>query len=297
MPEIWGTTRLVGVIGWPVRHSFSPPMQNAAIAALGLDLAYVPFEIRPDALATAFAGLRAAGLVGFNATIPHKQALVGLVDTLTPEAELTGTVNTVHFTDSGAVGDSTDGPGFVAALGAHGGAVTDREVVLLGAGGSARAVAVSLARSGAACVWVANRSGDKAAALADLLNSRVRPGCASTLAWESAELTQRLACADLIVNTTSVGMYPHTDAAPVALPELAAGAWLVDIIYNPAETRLMRAAAERGARVLNGVDMLVQQGALSLARWTGCVPPVELMRAVLTQELERRAAAQAREAV
>jgi shikimate dehydrogenase len=288
MPDIWGTTRVLAVIGHPVRHSFSPPMHNAAIAALGLDYVYVPLEVHPDDLADAVRGFRAAGLVGFNATIPHKQALLGLVDQLTPEAELTGTVNTVHFTPSGAVGDSTDGPGFVAGLEAQGCAVAGRDVLLLGAGGSARAVSVSLVRQGAARVLLANRTAERSAELAALLNQRVRADSAAVVAWDSPELAAALGRAELIVNTTAAGMHPHEGEQPVELPDLSPGAWVVDIIYNPLETRLLAAARDRGARILNGVDMLVHQGALALARWTGCDPPTARMREVLVAELAKR---------
>ena len=290
MPDIWGTTRVVGVIGWPVRHSFSPPMQNAALAAMGLDWVYVPFPVAPEDLPAALAGFRAAGLVGFNATIPHKQALLPLVDLPTEEALLTGTVNTVHFTPEGIVGDSTDGPGFVAALAADGCAVSGRRAVVLGAGGSARAVSVALVRAGVEQVVVANRTPARAEELCQLLCSRVRAGSAQALALDSPRLETTLAGADLIVNTTSVGMHPNVDEQPVALPALAAGAWLVDIIYNPARTRLMSAAAEAGAEVRNGVSMLAYQGALSLARWTGADAPAELMRSRLADELARRQA-------
>ncbi len=286
MPDIWGTTRVVGVIGHPVRHSFSPPMQNAAIAALGLDLVYVPFEIAPDDLPDAVRGFRAAGLLGFNATIPHKQALLRLVDHATDEARLTGTVNTVHFTEQGIVGDSTDGPGFVAGLTARGGTVAGARAVLLGAGGSARAVGVSLVRGGVAELVIANRTIDRARALAELLNGQ-RAGVATAVELDRS--AAHLAAAELIVNTTSVGMHPNLDAQPVELPALRPGAWLVDIVYNPLETRLLRQARERGAEALNGVDMLVHQGALSLRRWTGCEPPIEVMREVLVRELQRRA--------
>ncbi|MBI2300958.1 MAG: shikimate dehydrogenase [Armatimonadetes bacterium] len=291
MPTVWGTTRVLGVIGWPVRHSFSPPMHNAALEALGLDYVYVPFEVRPADLRAAVDGFRAAGVVGINATIPHKQALLELVDEATPEAELTGTVNTVHFTAERTVGDSTDGPGFVAGLAARGYDVAGREVVLLGAGGSARAVGVSLARAGAGRVTLANRTAARAEAVAALLNERVRPGVARTVAWEGDGLTAALEAAELVVQTTSVGMHPRADELPLELPALRPGAWVVDIVYNPFETRFLRAAAARGATVLNGVEMLVYQGALSLARWTGCEPPIERMREVLVAELRKRAEA------
>lgn len=290
MPDVWGTTRVLGVIGWPVRHSFSPPMQNAAIEALGLDYVYVPFEVHPDRLAAAVTGFQAAGVVGFNATIPHKQALLELVDEATDEARLTGTVNTVHYVDGRILGDSTDGPGFVAGLAARGCEVAGRRVVLLGAGGSGRAVGVSLARAGAAEVAVANRTPERAEALVRLLCDRVRADSARVVPFERAPLARALAEATLIVNTTSVGMHPHPDAVPVELPRLAPGAWVVDIIYNPLETRFLQAAKAAGAATMNGVEMLVYQGALSLARWTGRADvPVDRMREVLTRELARRA--------
>lgn len=290
MPDIWGTTRVLGVIGYPVRHSFSPPMQNAALAALGLDYVYVPFEIAPDDLPAAVRGFQAAGLLGFNATIPHKQALLGLVDEATAEAELTGTVNTVHFVDGRIVGDSTDGPGFVAGLAASGGELDGRRTVLFGAGGSARAVGVSLVRNRAAEVLVVNRTRARAEALVTLLNSQRADWPARVVEPDSAELDEVVATADLVINTTSVGMHPHSDDVPYELRALRRGAWVVDIIYNPLRTKFLEQAAALGAATLNGVEMLVYQGALSLQRWTGCdEPPVAVMRSVLLAELARRA--------
>ncbi|MCC7494227.1 MAG: shikimate dehydrogenase [Fimbriimonadaceae bacterium] len=287
MTEIWGTTQVVGVIGHPVRHSFSPPMQNAALAALGLDWVYVPFDSAPADLPTALAGLRAAGVVGLNATIPHKQALLPLVTVATAEAQLTGTVNTVHFDGDQIVGDSTDGPGFVTGLAAAGITVEGRRVVLLGAGGSARAVGVALVKAGAERVLIANRTVPRAAELAALLNG-LAPGVAN--ASDLHRLDPELAGAELIVNTTAVGMHPDSHAQPVSLPALRSHCAVVDIIYNPARTRLLQEAALQGVKTLNGVPMLVHQGALSLQRWTGCAPPVALMQQVLERELAKRAA-------
>lgn len=286
MPEIWGTTRVLGVIGHPVRHSFSPPMQNAALAALGLDYVYVPFEVLPAALPAALEGFRAAGLVGFNATIPHKEALLELVDDATDEARLTGTVNTVHFVDGRALGDSTDGPGFVAGLAAAGVEVADRPVLLLGAGGSARAIGVSLVRAGVGRLTIANRTAARADELAARLNGQ-RAGVAEVTPLESA--ADAVGEEALVINTTSVGMHPRTDAAPLELRRVPEGGTVVDIVYNPLETKLLRRARELGARTINGCEMLVHQGALALARWTGCEPPVAVMREVLLAELAKRA--------
>ncbi len=286
MPAVWGTTRVIGVIGYPVRHSFSPPMHNAVIEALGLDLVYVPFEVAPDDLADAVRGFRAAGLLGFNATIPHKEGLLTLVDVATPAARLTGTVNTVHFDGDRIIGDSTDGPGFVAGLAAAGCEVAGRRVVLLGAGGSARAVSLALVRHGVAAVHILNRTAARADTLVELL-CRQRAGVA-----QAGPLDAGLAAeADLVVNTTSVGMAPRVDEEPLHLERLRPDAWVVDIIYNPLRTRFLARAAELGAHCLNGVDMLVHQGALSFRRWTGVEPPVDIMRTVLQTELERRAQA------
>jgi shikimate dehydrogenase len=286
MPEVWGTTRVLGVIGHPVRHSFSPPMQNAALEALGLDYVYVPFEIAPADLPAAVAGFRAAGVVGINATIPHKQALLELVDHATDEARLTGTVNTLHFSADGLIGDSTDGPGFVASLAASGCGVEGRRAVLLGAGGSARAIGVALATAGAAEIVIANRTAARAQELAALLNT-IRAGVAQAVPLDPAP-DQALVAAELIVNTTSVGMHPNVAGEPLRLPELRAEAWVVDIIYNPRETRFLQQARRQGVETMNGVAMLVHQGALSLRRWTGCQPPIAVMQTVLEQELAKR---------
>ena len=289
MREIHGTTRLLGVIGWPVAHSFSPAMQNAALAALGLDWVYVPLAIAPADLTTAIAGLRAAGFVGFNATIPHKQALVPLMDQLTDVARLTGTVNTVHFTERGIVGDSTDGPGFVAAARAAGCFIKDARVVVIGAGGAARAVAVALAQRGIAALTILNRTPERAADLARLVNDGVRPGLATFLSLSDESAQPALRAADLIVNATSVGMHPNEDAQPLELPADLRGKHLVDLIYNPPQTRLMAQAAARGATVSNGIGLLCHQGALSLARWTGRQAPIATMESALGAELARLA--------
>jgi len=231
-------------------------MHNAAFAALGLDWVYVP--------AAAVASVRALGLVGVNVTVPLKEAVLPLLDTLGDEARRTGSVNTIVNQNGVLHGDSTDGEGFLRALAEDYGAnIGGRRALLLGAGGSARAVAFALAGQGCDVI-IANRTGDKARTLASAVNSHF-PGRASVAGW--GEDTGPV---DLIVNATSLGMAPRADEMPPLPPAvLLSRPFVYDLIYSPPETRLLAAARAVGCRAANGLGMLVWQGALSLAQWTG----------------------------
>ncbi|HCU37436.1 MAG TPA: shikimate dehydrogenase [Armatimonadetes bacterium] len=289
--ELDGTTRVVGVFGWPVGHSLSPPMHNAAFAELGLNWVYVPFEVRPDDLAKAVSGVGALGLAGVNVTIPHKGGVAGLVDHLDPFAAALQAVNTVVVADDGLHGYNTDGPGFVASMAEKGWSPGGRQVAIVGAGGSARSVAASMVYGDAVSVTIVNRTAEKASALAEL----VRPlcvGCACRV--EACGLDEQAARdavtrADIVVDCTSVGMHPHTDVEPVVPAEwLHPGQLVCDLTYNPRETVLLTAAAARGAETLEGAGMLVHQGAIAFEHWTGVPAPVETMRSALLAALERR---------
>lgn len=277
---ITGKTKLVGVWGHPVGHSRSPVMHNAALAALGLDWAYVPFDVRPDDVGTALAGARALGLVGVNVTVPLKEIVPPFLDTISEDARRIGSVNTIHHRDGLLHGDSTDGPGFLRALADLTGpvAASSRRALLLGAGGSARAVAFALAGQGWT-VAITNRTRARAQELADRLT--VFYPCAATV----SEWGEDAGEFDLIVNTTSLGMHPHEDTMPALPPgALAPGRWVLDLVYAPPETRLLREARRSGCRTANGLGMLVYQGALSLSLWTGLSPeliPVNLMAEAL----------------
>ncbi|HOM80244.1 MAG: shikimate dehydrogenase [Armatimonadetes bacterium] len=282
-----GTTRIAAVWGWPVRHSFSPPMHNAAFRHLGMDWCYVPFEVSPEALPDAVRAVRALGIVGVNATIPHKEALVGLVDEVDPEALAVGAVNTIH-NDGGVLrGYSTDGEGFLGALRDEGADPAGKRVVVLGAGGSARSVVVSLARAGASAITIANRTLSRAEVLAELGNEW---GCKTTrgVSLDAGGLRECIREAEILVNATSVGMHPRADA-PLLVPEdgLHPNLFVYDLIYNPPVTRLMAAAQRRGARAANGLRMLVLQGAASFRIWTGQQPPVAVMERALRQALSQ----------
>jgi shikimate dehydrogenase len=281
-----GATRVVGVIGWPVAHSVSPAMHNAAFHALGLNWCYVPLPVRPDRVAEAVAGVRALGMQGVNITVPHKQALLGLVDELSPAARAVGAVNTLCVVDEGTLlGHNTDAAGFMRAL--HDEGVEPDETtraLVLGAGGSARAVVYALAERGVR-VTIANRTASRAEALAETL-AGVNPS--ATLRWLrlTEEALRSEEAVDLVVNTTSVGMWPETEGCP--WPErvpFPAQAFLFDLVYNPRETRLMAMARQAGARVTDGLMMLVHQGAAAFELWTGVAPPVDVMATACTAAL------------
>lgn len=274
------TTRVTGVFGYPVRHSRSPAMHNAAFRALGLDVVYVPFEVHPDDLEMAIKGVRALGLLGVNLTIPHKEKVAQFLDWIDEEATRIGSVNTVHNVDGELRGYSTDGRGFIRALQAAGKSPKGSRAVILGAGGAARATAYALAQHGAS-VTIANRTFSRAVELAESLNPVVE-GEIKAVSLNGEAARKAISVADLLVNCTSVGMYPNVDEQPIPSEWLHPNLFVYDQIYNPLETRLLRAAKRSGAQTANGVGMLVYQGAISFEIWTGQSPPLAVMeRAVL----------------
>lgn len=258
---------LLGVAGFPVAHSRSPVMHAAALAQMGLDWGYVKVPVPPELFAETVRALPASGFRGLNVTVPHKQAALALADTRSGTAEAIGAANTLNFGPDGQIAaENTDAPGFLAALDHD---VRGLRVTVLGAGGSARAVAWALADAGASRVTVVNRTPDRARALADDLGVEVgsRPGAS-----------------DLLVNCTSVGL----DAGPVdealatlGLTAQTPPALVVDLVYAAQPTPVARWAMEGGARFVNGLEVLVRQGALSLQLWTGQEPSVDVMRAAV----------------
>jgi len=263
MRALTGKTRVAGVWGHPVGHSRSPAMHNAALAALGLDWVYVPFDVAPESVAEAVTSVRALNLVGVNVTVPLKETLLPFLDVIDDEAARIGSVNTLCNRDGTLYGYSTDGEGFLRSFEAAGQPTQGRRVLILGAGGSARAVAFALASHRNHCV-LANRTAERAVALAADVNC-CYPEMAFTVGWgEDAGVV------DLIVNTTSLGMYPNENALPALPPGVfASRPFVYDLIYAPPQTRLLALAQEAGCETMNGVKMLAWQGALSLSLWTG----------------------------
>ena len=269
------TTRVAAVIGDPVSHSLSPALHNAAYRALGLDWVYVAFPVPAGGAAAAVAAVRALGLAGMSVTMPHKGAAAAACDRLTPTADRLGAVNTITPQGGELVGDSTDGAGLLDALAADPGwSAAGRACCLLGTGGAARSVALALAEAGAATVTVVGKRPAAAAATAAMAGHAGRVGSAEAVAG-----------AELVVNATPVGMAggPDPGGLPLGLdPErLGPGQLVVDLVYWPSETPLLRAAAARGATVRDGSGMLVHQAARQVEAWVGSPAPVAVMAAAL----------------
>jgi len=286
-----GETRVVGVIGWPVRHSLSPLMHNAAFGVLGLNWVYVPFAVTPDQVTATVQAVRALDLVGLNVTIPHKLAVLPLMDEVSAEARALGAVNTIINDDGRLRGRNTDGEGFLRSLREIGGDVTGRRVALIGAGGSARAVALAVAKAAVAKLTIINRTVEKAELVAEMVQA-AQPGAAvKVLGLETEEAGQAVREAQVVIDSTAVGMYPHHETAPVIPVEwLQREQTVCDLTYNPRETVLLKAAKAVGAITLDGTGMLVHQGALALEYWTGREAPVEVMREALLAGLAKRSA-------
>lgn len=288
VPEVRGSTRILGVFGWPVEHSLSPAMHNAALHDLGLDFIYVPFAVSPDALETAIRSLPALGIVGVNLTIPHKERVLPFLDEITSEAREVGAVNTVQCKECRLIGDNTDGRGFYRPLLEIGFEARGKQAFILGAGGAARSVAFQLARSGIGALTVANRSLERAEQLVtSIRNSGYDCALESLALDDTTKLSNRLQQADLLAQTTRVGMHPDSDSLPpLPLDALRPELLVYELVYNPVETRLLYEARRRGCRVLTGVKMLVYQGAASFERWTGAWPSTQVMETAVLKGLK-----------
>ena len=287
MQPVTGKTKLLGIIGDPVEHSLSPVMHNAAIAKLGLDYLYVPFPVQQENLSDAIAGFTVTGIVGFNITIPHKQAIIPLLTEISDDAVKIGAVNTVWRTESGWKGTNTDVAGFVAPLKTMSRNWTQMTPVLLGNGGAARAVIAGLDNLGCPEIHVIGRNPDKLARFYQSWSHA--PDLTAKLKihnWEN--LSSLIPATDLLVNTTPVGMSPHTDASPIPealMQKLKQNAIAYDLIYTPNPTRFLKLAKDRGATAIDGLEMLLQQGVAALEIWLQQPVPVDVMRDSLKQYL------------
>jgi shikimate dehydrogenase len=273
-------TRLLGVLGWPVAHSRSPAIHSAAIEALGVDAAYLAFPVRPEALPDAMAGLKALGALGMNLTLPHKVRVMPLLDAVDPAARAIGAVNTVIRDGDGWRGTNTDAPGLARSLEDAGVPLEGARVLVVGAGGAARAAVAGLAEAGAAELVVAARRPARAEAVA----RELKPAAprAALRGIDLADARRVAPQTDLVVQATSATLSDDADAARFAaslpLDALPAHAAVVDLVYAPLETTVLRAAADRGLKTVDGLGMLVWQAALALERWLGVSPPVDVMR-------------------
>lgn len=278
-----GRTKNLGVIGYPVEHSLSPTMQSAAIEEMGLDYSYVAMPVRPEALEEAVRGMSALEFIGFNVTIPHKMKILPLLDALDENAKMIGAVNTVRIQDGKLTGYNTDSIGFITALKKRDFAIRGKRAVLLGAGGAARAVLWGLIAQGVASLTIGVRNPDK---VKPLLAAFAAHLSISLFHWEEEAFRSALEKADLVVNTTPLGMAPHIEAmAPVDWRLISPQAFVSDLIYVPETTKFLRMARENGNRTMNGEGMLVEQGAAALKIWTEREAPTQLMTKVLREML------------
>jgi shikimate dehydrogenase len=267
---ISGETRVLALIGHPVGHSLSPAMHNAAFVADGLDFVYVCLDVDPEQLPAAVSGLEALKLRGFNVTMPHKRAMIPLVDELDEEARISGALNTVVIENSGLRGFNTDGGGMVMACQEAGIELSGRRVLLLGAGGTAAAIAVAFGKAGVGELHIANRSVEHAAHLRDKLHGTNIEGLA-------VHHLDALPDAEIVINTTPLGM-KEQDPMPVPANYVREGRAFCDAVYRPGtQTPLVRLGRERGVPVVAGDRMLLYQGVLAQKLWTGREPNVKAM--------------------
>ena len=289
-----GKTRLFGILGHPVAASLSPAMHNAAFQELGINAAYVAFPVLPDDLARAARGLVAAGVAGFNLTVPHKLAILPLLNDITPEAESIGAVNTVRCEDGRMAGANTDGEGFLLSL-QHdlGWCPQHKEVLLLGAGGAARGIAISLLGAGAAALHIANRTPERAEALAADCRALYPTDRVTASGLDGLGKSTP----DLLVNATTIGMggtgmgdtgMGDAGGSPVDLEWVGVREAVADIVYYPAQTPLLAQAKALGLAHTNGIGMLLYQGALAFRLFTGREAPIEVMRKALEAGMARR---------
>jgi shikimate dehydrogenase len=267
-----GGTHLCCLIGDPVAHSLSPRMFSAIFSKLNMDYAYLAFRVRRADLGKALEGLRAIGFVGCNVTMPHKIEVMKYLDSWDEMTRLIGSVNVVANRGGKLVGYNTDGAGALATLDIEGVDVDNQRVLVVGYGGAARAVAFELAmKKKPAELLIAGRDQAKAVGLAEALEKTI---CTKAMALDQVEAVET----DVIINATPVGMYPRVEESPLPERVLRKGVAVLDLVYSPVETKLLRLAREKGCKVINGLEMLVQQGAMTFTIWTGLAAPIEEMR-------------------
>ncbi|MFD2704110.1 shikimate dehydrogenase [Salibacterium lacus] len=281
MSRVLHAENLYGVIGHPVGHSLSPLMHNDQFQHQGLPSFYHAFDVLPQHLEEAVQGLKALGVSGFNVTVPHKIEVMQYLDGLDEEARLIGAVNTVVKEEDGWIGYNTDGEGYVQSLLTKtGDTFSDADILVIGAGGAARAVISALTGHGAKRITLANRTFSKAQALQEHVAER-----AAIRALPTEEAEKETSSFDIIINTTSVGMSPHTESMPWPVENLKPGCICSDLIYNPLKTKWLQEAGKAGADILNGTGMFVGQGAIAFQKWTGVQPDTERMHDVVMKQL------------
>lgn len=284
MPRVDGKTKLVGIIGYPLEHTLSPVIHNAAFDFLSLNWCYLPLPVENMFLDEALNGLRVIkNFAGVNITMPYKEKVLSCLDEISSCAQIIGAVNTVHIKDNKLIGYNTDGRGFLTALVNDGGFdPKDKNVLIVGAGGASRSVAVTLALSKVNELKILNRTVERAEEVCSLLKSNFACGV-EAFDFED-DLESLFSSVDLIINATPIGMSAGEQPFPLDL--ISNRHFVCDLIYKPLETTLIRVAKEKGAKTLNGLSMLLYQGAAAFEIWTHLEPPIEIMRKALKKALE-----------
>jgi shikimate dehydrogenase len=282
---ISGKTCVCAVIGNPIEHSLSPIIQNAAFNALNIDIVYTAFTVKPAEVANALAGMRALGILGLNVTMPHKEAVIAHIDWTDDIAKFLNSVNTIHHIEDKLLGYNTDGIGAFRALKENGASPYGKRVLILGAGGAARAIAYALIQDAEELV-VLNRTVAETEKLSELLKQKFdKKIIAEPLLPEV--IKEKISNTDILINATSAGMAHNINQRLIEPNNLKSDLTVMDIIYNPCETLLIRDAKAAGAKVISGVEMLLYQGAAAFEIWTGQQAPVQIMREAALEQLNR----------
>ena len=278
--RIQGTTTLLGLIGYPIKHSKSPHMHNTSFETLGLDHVYMAFEVEDGHIKEALDALKLFNAVGGNITMPHKKKVVEYLDDISPDAKIIGSVNTIKIDENKKItGYNTDGKGFVKALQENGVDFKGKKIVLAGAGGAARAVATQLAFDGAGELVMFNRTLETAQEITDNINNNIPTCKAVAKVMDEAVLVEEIKDAAILVNCTSLGMKATLDQAILSSPDqLPKDIFVADIIYDPDQTKLLKIAEQAGCKFMNGLMMMIWQGAIAFKIWTGKDMPVDLIK-------------------
>lgn len=280
--QISGTTQLIGIIANPIRHSLSPKMHNTAFEILQLDYAYLAFEIEENQLAEAVSGMRALGVRGFNVSMPYKNKIIPYLDELSPAATLCQAVNTVVNESGKLVGHMTDGSGLMHALKAEGFDVRGKKITIVGCGGAGKAIQIQAALDGARELAIFNRSVIRGQEMADLINNQTSTKATFYPLGDDEVLKEQLATSDLLINATNIGMGELKDQSFIKDSSVLHQDLMVcDIIYNPFKTKLLQQAEERGCRIMNGVGMIIYQGAEAFKLWTHHDMPIDEIKKAL----------------
>jgi len=284
--KIDGKTKIYGVIGDPIGHSLSPAIHNMAFRKLGLNAIYLAFQVKSENLVRAVEGFKALNFQGFNVTIPHKTSIMSLLDKVDPLAEKIGAVNTVKNVDGKLFGYNTDGLGALQALKKSKVKLDNKKIVLIGAGGAGKALAFTFANYAKEMV-ILNRTEEKAVKLSKTISENFSLQVKG-LKLNYENLRNELKNADLLVNATSLGMYPNVDKTPVDKNLINQNLVVFDVVYNPLKTRFLKEAEEKGAKIVNGLSMFIYQAVEAFKIWTGLNPPVKTMFKVALKELKHR---------